>query len=64
VQECENCRYVDVVDTEDGQVIESVCRRHAPRPSFAKAGDGSDADYVVWPTVKGWDWCGEWAASN
>ena len=58
---CDNCRYGDVLVNDDGRLIESVCRRHAPRPSSARQGDGSEADYTVWPPVEPWEWCGEWA---
>lgn len=48
VKNCKSCRFSHAPES----VAElRQCRRYAPRP---------ESQFVEWPTVEDFEWCGEW----
>jgi len=63
---CKDCKYCELHfilngPTEEDDIPQWICMRHAPRPSgFQNMDPGSCRSYeVLWPAVLDDDWCGE-----
>jgi hypothetical protein len=46
-ERCGNCKYFN----------EDCCRRYAPRPKLIIT---TEDNYVQWPELNEYNWCGEW----
>ncbi len=54
---CSNCRHLLCLTADNlGVPLTGECHRHAPKPETL-----GRITEVFWPTVKGDDFCGEWA---